>query len=119
MAKRSKENITLGSGKIYIVEHTGEIPTHTEICKPENLLGHTKGGAELEPLRIYTEEEGYLVDKSPTTNNIDRYEYEIRHFVDCVRTGRKPTSSLDDAVTIQKILCGIYESAKTHREVEL
>lgn len=86
--------------------------SYTQICG-------TKGGAELEPLRIYAEEEGYLVDKSPTTNNIDRYEYEIRHFVDCVRTGRKPTSSLDDAVTIQKILCGIYESAKTHREVEL
>lgn len=52
--------------------------SYTQICG-------TKGGAELEPLRIYTEEEGYLVDKSPTTNNIDRYEYEIRHFVEIGR----------------------------------
>ena len=53
MAKRSKENITLGSGKAYIVEITdGEMPTHTEICADENLLGHIKGGAELS----YTEE---------------------------------------------------------------
>jgi len=52
MAKRSKENITLGSGKPYIVEFTGEMPTVEEICVPENLLGYSKGGAELS----YTEE---------------------------------------------------------------
>jgi hypothetical protein len=53
MAKRSKENITLGSGKAYIVEYTsGETLSHTDLCKPENLLGYIKGGAELS----YTEE---------------------------------------------------------------
>lgn len=53
MAKRSKENITLGSGKAYIVEYTADTTlSHTDICKPENLLGHIKGGAELS----YTEE---------------------------------------------------------------
>ncbi len=53
MAKRSKENITLGSGKAYIVEYTGETAlSHTDICKTENLLGYIKGGAEL----TYTEE---------------------------------------------------------------
>lgn len=52
MAKRSKENITLGSGKPYIMEFDGEMPTVDEICKPENLLGYVKGGAELS----YTEE---------------------------------------------------------------
>lgn len=54
MAKRDPENITLGSGKAYIAEYdaaTG-MPSHTEICKPENLLGHIQGGAEL----TYTEE---------------------------------------------------------------
>ena len=52
MAKRSKENITLGSGKPYIMEFDGEMPTVDEICVPENLLGYVKGGAELS----YTEE---------------------------------------------------------------
>ena len=54
MAKRDPENITLGSGKAYIAEYdaaTG-MPTHTDICKPENLLGHIQGGAELS----YTDE---------------------------------------------------------------
>mgnify|MGYP003313864113 CR=1 FL=1 len=53
MAKRSKENITLGSGKAYIVEYTaGKALSHTDICKEDNLLGYIKGGAELS----YTEE---------------------------------------------------------------
>lgn len=54
MAKRAPENITLGSGKAYIAEFNAAtgMPTHTEICKEENLLGHIQGGAEL----TYTEE---------------------------------------------------------------
>ena len=53
MAKRDKENITLGSGKAYIQEFTGEaMPNHTDVCKAENLIGYIKGGAELS----YTEE---------------------------------------------------------------
>lgn len=54
MAKRDPENITLGSGKAYIAEYDAAkgMPTHTDICKPENLLGHIQGGAEL----TYTEE---------------------------------------------------------------
>lgn len=49
MAKRTTENITLGSGKAYIVEYdsaTG-IPEKETICVEENLLGHIQGGAEL------------------------------------------------------------------------
>jgi len=53
MPKRSKENITLGSGKAYIAEYTGDaMLSHTDICKADNLLGYIKGGAELS----YTEE---------------------------------------------------------------
>lgn len=52
MAKRAKENITLGSGTPYFMEYTGTMPAHTEVCKPENRLGYSKGGAELS----YTEE---------------------------------------------------------------
>lgn len=49
MGKRSKENITLGSGKAYIAEYDAStgMPAHTDICKEENLLGYIKGGAEL------------------------------------------------------------------------
>lgn len=52
MAKRAKENITLGSGKIYVAEYTDTMPTVETICVASNLLGYVKGGAELS----YTEE---------------------------------------------------------------
>ena len=52
MAKRDKNVITLGSGKIYLTAFSTSMPTVDTICKAENLLGHIKGGAALE----YTEE---------------------------------------------------------------
>ena len=50
--KRSKETITLGSGKLYLMEYTDALPEVTDICKDENLIGYIKGGAALS----YTEE---------------------------------------------------------------
>lgn len=43
------DKITLGSGKAYVAEYDAEtgMPSETEICEPENLLGKIKGGAEL------------------------------------------------------------------------
>ena len=52
MAKRSKETITLGSGKIYLTAFSETMPTVDTLCQDENLLGHIKGGASLE----YSEE---------------------------------------------------------------
>ena len=42
------EKITLGSGEMFILEFTGELPTTEEICVPGNRLGHVSGGATLE-----------------------------------------------------------------------
>lgn len=44
----NSEEIILGSGDLYIVEFTGEIPNDTEIEKDENRAGNIKGGATLE-----------------------------------------------------------------------
>lgn len=43
------DKITLGSGKAYVAEYDADagMPSETEICNPENLLGKIKGGAEL------------------------------------------------------------------------
>ena len=42
------EKITLGSGEMFILEFTGELPTTEDICQSENRLGHVSGGATLE-----------------------------------------------------------------------
>ncbi|MBQ6040212.1 MAG: hypothetical protein IJL32_05495 [Oscillospiraceae bacterium] len=51
MAKRTTKNITLGSGKAYLMEYDGTMPTTAQICVEANLLGYIKGGATL----TYTE----------------------------------------------------------------
>lgn len=56
MAKRDKDTITLGSGKVYLKTYADEVPATktdlTTLCADANLLGHIKGGAALE----YTQE---------------------------------------------------------------
>ena len=52
MAKRDKNTITLGSGKIYLKAYADTMPTVDTLCVEENLLGYIKGGASLE----YTQE---------------------------------------------------------------
>ena len=39
--------ITLGSGKAYIMEYSGQMPEVSAICVEDNLLGKIQGGAEL------------------------------------------------------------------------
>lgn len=60
MAKRSKDTITLGSGKIYLQEFAEDMPEIDDICTAENLLGYIKGGASLEYTEETTEEKDDL-----------------------------------------------------------
>ena len=49
----------------------------------------------------------------------DIFENEIDHFIDCIRHGKTPSSSIEQAVELQKMLMGIYRSAKEGREVKI
>lgn len=49
-----KDRIILGSGKVYCMEFTGEIPANTEIEIESNRLGYISGGATLEYKPSYT-----------------------------------------------------------------
>lgn len=69
MGKRTKETITLGSGKLYSQEYTGEIPSNTELEKVENILGHIQKGASLDykPEFYETEDDLGIVKKQILT----------------------------------------------------
>lgn len=45
MSKPKKEQVILGSGKLYHMEFTGTVPANEEIEKDENILASVKGGA--------------------------------------------------------------------------
>ena len=70
MAKRDKNTITLGSGKLYLQAFSTAMPTVETLCKDDNLLGYIKGGASLEYTQETYEEKDDLgfVSKIITTN---------------------------------------------------
>jgi len=85
---------------------------YTQVCG-------TKAGATLNPLTIYGEDMGYLTDNKPTVLDCNIFEEEIEHFIHCLRTGEEVESPLEDGVTVQRMLQGIYDSARLGREVEI
>lgn len=70
MAKRDKDTVTLGSGKIYLQTFSESMPTVDTLCEESNLLGYIKGGASLEYTQETYEEKDDLgyVSKIITTN---------------------------------------------------
>lgn len=70
MAKRDKDTVTLGSGKIYLQTFSESMPTVDALCVESNLLGYIKGGASLEYTQETYEEKDDLgyVYKIITTN---------------------------------------------------
>lgn len=59
------ERVVLGSGKLYILEFTGDIPEHAVVEVDANLIGLIKGGASLEykPEFVTAEDDLGLVKK--------------------------------------------------------
>lgn len=81
-----------------------------------NLLG-TEGGCQLEPLRVYREEEGILTDSTPVfLPEVDCHEQEVRLFIESVATDSEPFSTGEEALVTTECLDAIYKSAETGRE---
>jgi predicted dehydrogenase len=80
----------------------------------------SKAGCSFDPLTVYGEnEEGYLADVKPEVTPNNMFVEELRHFVDCLNTGKTPVSPMEDALTVQKMLDAIYRSAEAHAEVTI
>jgi predicted dehydrogenase len=79
----------------------------------------SKAGATVFPLTIYGEHNDYLTDNKPTFASEDPFYNEIAHFVECVKENKTPLATAAHGVKVQKILCGIYESARLGKAVDL
>ncbi|MBE6599444.1 MAG: Gfo/Idh/MocA family oxidoreductase [Ruminococcaceae bacterium] len=80
----------------------------------------TKAGCTFEPFTIYGEDENnHLCDTTPEVEGEEFFTAEIRHFIGCINENKTPISNIDDAVTVQRMLDGIYRSAEAHREIAL
>ncbi|MEN6356342.1 MAG: Gfo/Idh/MocA family oxidoreductase [Armatimonadota bacterium] len=82
------------------------------------LIG-TKGGAEVDPLKIYTDINGSTANIEMSYPNVSGHEMEIVHFVECIKEGKTPIATGEHGLHIQLILDAIYESTVTGKGVEI
>jgi len=105
------------NGACMLVETSWALNTAPE---DYTLVCGTKAGARIDDdIMIYGEVMGYLTDNKPTVKKNNPFAEEIDHFIDCVRTGKPVKSTLNHGLEVQKMLCGIYESAEKKREITL
>lgn len=88
-----------------------------------NFFG-TTGSAILNPLRIYKNLHGQVVNVTPAgktnTKNLfkDSYSYELGHFIEVILTDKESYSKPEDAVKRLQIIEAIYESGRTGKEIK-
>lgn len=109
--------IKLDNGATIMLEASWE----SHVAKEEiytKLVG-TKGGADLDPLRIYKDMHGKAVDIQPQFDQLQGHEMEIKHFISCVKGECECISTGEHGLHIMQILDAIYESAKTGKSVDI
>lgn len=84
------------------------------------ILG-TEGGCELNPLRMYREENGTLLDVSPVMvqQKVGTHEGEIIAFIDAVRNDKPAPVPGEEGLMVAKILDAIYRSSEEGKEVPI
>jgi len=80
----------------------------------------TEGGATYDPLAIFTDQNGYMMNITPAfVGNWDMFEYKMRHFVECARDGKPCDAPGEDGLAVQAMLDGIYASSEKNREIKI
>lgn len=83
----------------------------------QTILCGTEGGAQLEPLKVFQEKHGTLIDTAPADRAAEgerqppgQYELEIASFVHAVREDRDPLVRPEEALMVQQIVDAVYAS---------
>ena len=77
------------------------------------------GGASRYPLEIYKDIEGRPTSMTPEVGDVDSFQGEVDHFVDCVINDRTPIPNGVEGWNVVKMLEGIYKSSEKNRPVRL
>ena len=103
----SANNITLGSGRIYIVEYTDSIPADSTFETAANQFGFTKGGATLSYETEYTDIEDDCGDIKESLLKTDKATFKCGAFMgnatDIVKICPTASSTTANGVTTVKI----------------
>ncbi len=81
-----------------------------------------KGGIRLtygSTFKVYTAENGALVEYVPEVKSRDHFQNEIDAFVNDIETREKLPSHIETVIITARMMQAIYDSAETHREIQL
>ncbi|MBM85596.1 MAG: oxidoreductase [Rhodospirillaceae bacterium] len=79
-----------------------------------------KAGATLDPIKIYTDDYGHMVDVTPAyLPDVDIWDVKMRGVIDHVLKGGPNLAPAEDGLMVQQMLDGIYQSAKVGKEVRV
>ena len=110
--------IRFDNGATLTVEST--FAAHLEHDVFDFVLMGEKAGGRFDPPMIFKDEADTMVNLAPGfLPNDDCFEYKMRHFIDCVRTGKPSQAPGEHGLLVQQMLDGIYKSAETGREVRI
>ena len=77
-----------------------------------------KAGLTLEPFKLYKDNGESVIEEAIEGDfSGGIFDLEIAHFIDCIRNDTVPSANIEEAVQLQKMLMGIYESSRTGKEV--
>jgi len=84
-------------------------------------IAGTKGGANLNPLTLFTEQDGVQMTATPELGKKKKgpFQGEVQHFARCVLRQEKPIPSAEQGVMLMKMLDAVYKSAATGKEVRI
>lgn len=111
--------ITFKNGASILLESAfaANVEKHEEMNV--SLMGD-QGGADVFPLKIYREMHETLVDITPSSlPKKAGYDLQIERFVECASAGKQPICTAEQGVILQKLINGLYESAKKGSSVKL
>jgi predicted dehydrogenase len=84
-----------------------------------------EGSAFMNPLRLYKELHGNLVNVTPVDfeSNADvfkkSFNNEMKNFINVIKGEEKPVTPIEDGVYIMKIVDAIYKSAENGQQIDL
>ncbi len=87
------------------------------------LMGE-KGGANFDPIQLYTDDNGYMINSEPgwLPRNQDFgsiFGIKMRNFVDHSLYGKPTMAPAEHGLMVQKMMDGIYASAERGKEVSI
>jgi predicted dehydrogenase len=110
--------IELEGGKVMYLELSWALYTLEDTFNC--ILSGDKAGVSLTPPLKFTESAGEWVETRIEHPEVeDVYLEEMKHFVECLREGRRPEPLPEQGLTVMKVIDAIYMSAGSGKEVSI